>query len=75
MAPHMFASTARKPKAQCNLVISIENPIDEEWVFDGFGSAYRDDLERIQAEEFKRRMLEKRKREAEETTIMLYKSL
>jgi hypothetical protein len=72
VAPHMFASTARKPKAQRNLLISIENPIDEELMFDGFGCAHRDDLERIQAEEFKRPMLEKRKREAEETTIMLY---
>lgn len=41
-------------------------------MFDGFGCAHRDDLERIQAEEFKRPMLEKRQREAEETTIMLY---
>jgi hypothetical protein len=48
---------------------------DEKLVFEGFCSAHRDDLERIQAEEFKRRMPEKRKREAEETTIMLYQSL
>jgi hypothetical protein len=70
----MSISTARKPKAQRNLVISIEDPIDEELVFEGFCSAHHDDLERIQAEEFKRRMLEKQKREAEETTIMLYQS-
>jgi hypothetical protein len=71
----MFISTARKPKAQRTLVISIEDRIDEELVFEGFSSAHRDYLERIQAEEFKRRMLEKQKREAEETTILLYQSL
>jgi len=31
-------------------VISIENPIDEDLVFDSFGSAHRDDLKRIQKE-------------------------
>lgn len=50
MPPRIFVFTARKPKAQRNLVISIKNPIDEEPVFDSFGSAHRDDLERIQEE-------------------------
>ena len=50
MPPRIFVFTARKPKAQRNLVISIENPIDEQLVFDSFGSAHRDDLERIQEE-------------------------
>ena len=50
MPSRIFVFTARNPKAQRNLVISIKNPIDEEPVLDSFGFAYRDDLERIQEE-------------------------
>jgi HNH endonuclease len=48
--PRIFVFTARKPKAQRNLVISIENPLDEETVFGSFAPAYREELERIRNE-------------------------
>jgi hypothetical protein len=48
--PRIFVFTARKPKAQRNLVISIENPLDEETVFGSFAPAYHEELERIRNE-------------------------
>ena len=50
MPPRIFVFTARKIKAQRNLVISIENPIDEETVFGSFTPAHREELERIRDE-------------------------
>ncbi len=50
MPPRIFVFTARKPKAQRNLVISIKNPIDEETVFGTFASTDREELERIREE-------------------------
>ena len=45
--PQTFVFTASNPEAQRNLVISIENPIDEETVFGSFASTAREELERI----------------------------
>jgi HNH endonuclease len=43
----MFVFTAGSANARQHLLDSIENPIDEETVFDSFGPSYREELEGI----------------------------
>jgi hypothetical protein len=48
--PRIFVFTARKPKAQRNLAISIKNRINEKTVFGSFAPSLREELERISDE-------------------------
>jgi hypothetical protein len=50
VSPRIFVFTARKPKAQRNLAISIKNRIDEKTVFGSFAPTLRKELERIRDE-------------------------
>jgi hypothetical protein len=46
----IFVFTASNSEARQHLVVSIENPVDENLVFGCFASAYREELERIREE-------------------------
>ena len=48
--PQIFVFTAGNSEARQHLVDSIENPVDEEKVFDSFDAAHHEELRRIKEE-------------------------
>ena len=50
MMPQIFVFTAGNPEARQHLVDSIENPVDDEVVFDSFDHEHHEELERIKEE-------------------------
>jgi hypothetical protein len=48
--PKIFIFTAANAKAQENLGKSIENPVENEKVFDSFAASHYEELERIRDE-------------------------
>lgn len=48
--PQIFVFTAANAKAQENLGKSIENPLEDEKVFDNFDELHHEELERIRDE-------------------------